>query len=179
MYICYERDGRRELLNLDNVTNIWIRPNATGGVFVPSVYYTTSNNVSGIITSRSSLDECNGVLDEIYQGISRHAVAITIQSKEVELSSMAIKKYSGDRKICHYPKGVPEYMTAHITCDYMKHDLLSEFNHDGFAINITDGNSTDRLSDLFTDEIMARRLLDDFKKAIRRGELEFEFSSNN
>lgn len=178
MYICYERDGRKELLNLDNVTNIWIRPNATGGVFVPSVYYTTSNNVSGIITSRSSLDECNSVLDEIYQGISRHAVAIT-QSKEVELSSIAVKKYSGDRKIYHYPKGAPEYMTAHITCDYMKLNLLSEPQHDGFAINITDGNSTDRLSDVFTDEILARRLLDDFKKAIRRGELKFGFSSNN
>lgn len=175
MYICYERDGRKELLNLDNVTNIWIRPNATGGVFVPSVYYTTSNNVSGIITSRSSLDECNSVLDEIYQGISRHAVAITIQSKEVELSSIAVEKYSGDRKIYHYPKGAPEYMTAHITCDL----IIRELTYDGFVINITDGNSTDRLSDLFTDEIMARRLLDDFKKAIRRGELEFEFSSNN
>lgn len=177
MYIRYERDGRKELLNLDNVTNIWIRPNAGAGVFVPSVYY-TSNNISGVITSRNSLDECNDVLDEIYQGISRHAVAITIQSKEVELSSIAIKKYSGDRKICHYPKGAPEYMSSHITCDYMKADLLSG-SHDGFAINITDGNNTDRLSDLFNDEIMARRLLDDFKKAIRKGQLEFEFSSNS
>lgn len=170
MYICYTNDGRKQLLNLDNVTSIWLRPNAGDGLFVPSVCYTSNDNPCGIITSCNSIADCNEVIDEIYQRISKHAVTHTVESKEIDLFEIVVTNYKGDRFFYRYPRSHPEYMIGHITCDFV--DITP---HDGYVININNGNTTERLSTFIEDIVIARRLFDDFKNAVRRGESTFNW----
>lgn len=173
MYIYYERNKRNHLLNMDNVTNVWIRPNSGEGLFVPSICYTTIDNKDGIITVCNDLEECNEVLDTIYKALSDNSKgAIRLQSKDVKIAKIYIKRYIDDARIYTYPINSPEYLIGHVNC-------VEIGKGEGYSININDYNGNTRLSDIFTDEIMAKKKLDEFKQAIRSGKTKFEFSTED